>query len=87
MLGIALLLIDNGQIERAIELYELTQRYPLIQKALWFYTVYGQYVDAAAAVLPEEVAEAARARGRERDLFATAAELLQELDSKSAILG
>jgi hypothetical protein len=53
---------------------------------LYYFTT-GQYVNAAAASLPAEVAEAARRRGRERDLFATAAELLQELDSKSAILG
>jgi hypothetical protein len=39
---------------------------------------YWQYIDAAAARLPPEAVEAAKVRCRGRELFATAAELLQE---------
>ena len=76
--GIALLLAGVGERERAIELYALASRYPFVANSRWFYDVFGRHIDAIAATLPPEVAEAARERGRARDLQVTVKELLSE---------
>jgi hypothetical protein len=44
-------------------------------------TFFGRRLDAASTALPPEAAQAAQARGRERDLWATARELLAELQA------
>ena len=75
-----LLLADAGQHERAVELYALASRYPYVANSRWFEDVFGRHIDAVAATLPPEVAEAARKRGRARDLTATVKELLVEMD-------
>jgi hypothetical protein len=46
-----------------------------------FTTFFGQRLDAASTALPPDAAQAAQARGRERDLWATARELLAELEA------
>ena len=75
--------LDQGKMEQALELYALSTNHPLSAKARMVYDLAGrELAEAAAAILPAEVAEAARMRGRESDLFATAAELLQELDRR-----
>ena len=79
--GIALLLVDAGEHERAVELYALASRYPCVANSRWFEDVFGRHIDAVAATLPPEVAEAARERGRERDLQATVKELLAEFEA------
>ena len=82
ILVIAALLVDEGEVERAIELHTLATRYPLIKSSPWFHNMAGQYVDAAATNLPSQVVAAARGRGQQRDLFSTAEELLEELSGK-----
>ncbi len=77
--GIALLLADQGEKERAVELYALASRYPLVANSRWFEGVAGKHIAAVAATLPPEVVAAAQERGRARDLEATVAELLIEL--------
>ena len=77
--GAALLLADAAGYERAVELYALASCYPYVANSCWFYDVFGRHIDAVAATLPQEVAEAARERGRARDLQATVKELLVEL--------
>jgi tetratricopeptide (TPR) repeat protein len=77
--AIALLLADRGQIERAVELYALASRYPYVANSRWFEDVAGREISALTATLPPEVVAAAQARGRARDLWATAEELLAEL--------
>lgn len=64
--------------ERAVELYALTMRYP-ISSGKNVADMYGQIIDLAAARLPRDVRAAAEARGKARDLNATAAELLAEM--------
>ena len=49
--------------------------------SVWFEDVYGKQIAAAAKGLPPEVVAAAQERGRARDLWATAEELLEELES------
>jgi predicted ATPase/DNA-binding SARP family transcriptional activator len=77
---IALLLVDRGEAERAVELYALASRHPYVANARPFEDIAGRDIAAAARTLPPEVVEAAQARGRARDLEATVRELLAELE-------
>ena len=77
---IALFLADQDQKERAVELYALASRYPDVANSRWFEDVAGKHIAAVAAKLPPDVVSAAQERGRARDLWATAEELLQELE-------
>jgi tetratricopeptide (TPR) repeat protein len=76
---VALLLADQGEQERAVELYALVARYPFVANSRWFEDVIGRHVAAVAATLAPDVAEAARERGKSRDLAATVADFLVEL--------
>jgi tetratricopeptide (TPR) repeat protein len=79
----ALLLSDKGEAERAVELYVLASHYPYVANSRWFEDVAGNHIAAAAATLPPEVVSAAQQRGRARDLWETAEELLEELEGKA----
>jgi predicted ATPase/DNA-binding SARP family transcriptional activator len=74
---IALFLASQGQPERAVEIYTLASCFPYIANSRWFEDVAGRHV---AGTLPPEVVAAARERGKARDLWVTAAELLAELE-------
>ncbi len=63
-----------------MELYTLASRWPIIANSRWFEDVAGQHIITIAATLPPDVVTAARERGRARDLWETAAELLAELE-------
>jgi tetratricopeptide (TPR) repeat protein len=78
--GIALLLVSLGHEERAIELYGLASCHPAVANSRWFADVVGQPIAAVAAELPPDAVAAAEERGRARDLEATVAELLAELE-------
>ena len=80
--AVALLLSDGGDAERAVEIYALASRYPTVANSQWFEDVAGKHIAAAAATLPPDVVAAAEERGRARDLWATAQELLEELESE-----
>jgi tetratricopeptide (TPR) repeat protein len=77
----ALLLTDQDQPERAVELYSRALQHPHIANSRWYEAVVGRYIRAAAKSLLPEVVAAAEARGRGRDLWATAAALLKELET------
>jgi len=79
ILGIAALLADKGEVERAIEFHALVMKYPLFKNSAWFHVIAGQSVETASANLPPDVVQAARERGAERELFATVEGLLMEL--------
>jgi len=74
----ALFLADQGEKERAVEVYALASRYPFVANSRWFEDVAGKHIAAVAATLPSDVVAAAQERGRARDLEATVAELLVE---------
>jgi tetratricopeptide (TPR) repeat protein len=78
--AMALLLVDRGQQERAIELYALASGYPFVANSRWFEDVAGKQIAAAAATLQPDMVAAARERGRARDVEATVKELLSELE-------
>jgi hypothetical protein len=74
------MLADDAKPERAVELYALAEReYP--RDDPWSMAVYGCELAAVAASLPTDMATAAQARGRARDLWATVRELLAELEA------
>jgi tetratricopeptide (TPR) repeat protein len=77
--AVALLLADRGEVERAVELYALAWRYPAVAHSRWYEDVAGRQLAAAAASLPPQAAAAAQERGRARDVWATARELLAEM--------
>jgi hypothetical protein len=79
----ALLLADQHEAERAVELYALAERYPFVASSRWFEDVVGQPMAVIAATLPSAVVAAAKERGRARDLQAAAKELLIELGKRS----
>jgi predicted ATPase len=79
--AVALLLMDGGEVERAVELYALASRHPFVANSRWFEDVAGKHITAAAATLPPDAAAAAQERGRARDLWATVEELLAELEA------
>jgi hypothetical protein len=78
--GIALLLAASGNVVRAIEVWELAQRIPLIANSRYYEDLAWREVAAAADSLPPEIVAAARERGRALDLWATAADLLAFLE-------
>jgi tetratricopeptide (TPR) repeat protein len=80
--GVALLLADEGQEERAVEVYALASRYPLVANSRWFEDIAGKHIAAVAAALPPEVIAAAQERGRARDLDTAVAALLAELENQ-----
>jgi hypothetical protein len=78
----ALLLGDEGQVEEAIELYALASHYPFVANSRWFADVAGREIALASTALSPERVDAARERGRARDLWATVEELLAELEER-----
>ena len=78
----ALILADEGKAEQAVEVYALASTQLFVANSVWFEAVVGQHIAAAAEGLPPEVVEAARERGRERDLWEMARELLDELKDR-----
>lgn len=82
--AMALLLLDAGETARAVELYAAAQQSPYIANSIWFDAIAGQEIAQAAATLPPDVAAAAEARGRERDLLVRAEALLAELVSTAS---
>ena len=77
--AMALVLAREGEKERAVELYALASRYPLVAKSRWFADVAGNQLATVAASLSAERVAVAEKRGQARDLKATVAELLAEL--------
>ena len=67
-------------MERAIELYALACRYPHVGNSCYWEDIAGKHIAAAAATLPPDTVAALQERGRARDMEATIAELLSELE-------
>jgi predicted ATPase/DNA-binding SARP family transcriptional activator len=81
----ALLLADRDEKERSMELYALAFRNPYVGNCRWFEDVAGHQIAAIAATLPTEKAIAAQARGKARDLGATAKELLAQIEDELSV--
>ncbi len=79
LVATARLLADEGQIERAVELYAVAAQNPFVAHSRWFEDVAGSQITALAANMPEAAVTAARQRGQARSMEATVEELLTEL--------
>jgi predicted ATPase len=77
--AMALLALDGGDRERAVELYAAARQSPYIARSRWFEEIAGREIARAAADLAPDVAAAAEARGAARDLWSTALALYEEL--------
>ena len=77
--GVALLMVGREEIERAIELYALASRHPLVANARWFEDIAGRYIADASADWPPDVVSAARTRELAQDLDRVIQELMAEL--------
>jgi hypothetical protein len=75
----ALLLAGEGENERAVELYALASRFPLVARSRWFTNVAGNTLADVAAALPVKQVAVLQECGRARDLQATIKDLLSEL--------
>jgi tetratricopeptide (TPR) repeat protein len=75
----ALLLAGQGAAERAVEIYACASRYEFVANSRWFDGLVGRPVAAAAALLPAELVQVARERGRAQGWDRMAAQLLTEL--------
>jgi tetratricopeptide (TPR) repeat protein len=62
---IALLLADQGNVVRALELYGLVLQQGHLRKSHWFTDVYGKFIEEASVQIPMEEQVAAKKRGRE----------------------
>lgn len=82
--AMALLLVDDGEVERAVELYAAAQQSNYIANSRWFKDVVGQRVEQAKPALPSRSATVAEEQGAKRDLWQTAKELLDELTTNAA---
>jgi tetratricopeptide (TPR) repeat protein len=77
--GAALIMLDRGKPERAVETYESVRRFRTVADSRWFEDVAGKHIAAAAATLPPDMVAAAQERGRTQDPWAVAQELSIEL--------
>ena len=59
-----------------MELYTCASSYAHVANSRWFADVSGSHIAKVALMLPAEVAEAARLRGRSRNLWTSAQEAL-----------
>jgi tetratricopeptide (TPR) repeat protein len=75
----ALFLANQGDLERAVEIYALAKRYPWIAKSQWYQDVIEAPLNTLTDSLLPEVIATAQQRGRERDLEETVQELITEL--------
>ena len=78
--GIALTLADQGEVERAVEIYTLASSMGMVANSRWFADIAGNEIAALAAGLPADVVDAAKGRVQTVLSWEPAAELLAELE-------
>lgn len=78
---LALLLVEQGEAEQAVELYAAAARFPFVANSRWFDTLTGQRVAVLAAGLAPAAVAAAQARGRSFDCWTIARPLATQLRS------
>jgi DNA-binding SARP family transcriptional activator/predicted ATPase len=78
----AKLLLEENEVERAIELYALALQDPIVANSIWWRDAVGLHIENAAANFSREHSEAARDSGRKLELWHTCAGLLEELHAR-----
>jgi len=79
----ALLMAEQGQLELALELAALANRYPYVGNSHWCQDAAGPEIKAIEESLPPEVVTAAKERGLRRDIWETAEELLEIFEGEA----
>jgi tetratricopeptide (TPR) repeat protein len=70
------LFVVREEPESALEMWSLATKYPVIANSAMMDELGGRHVRAVVGLLPQAVVDAAKERGRQRDLHATAEQLL-----------
>jgi len=73
------LIARYGDIERAVEIWELARTWPHVANSKWYESVIGQEITALASELSSEDVHAATNRGQALDFWQTAESLMDEL--------
>lgn len=81
----ALILASEGKAVRALELCTLIRQHPYLKRSHWRQANYDCYISPLADELPAAERAATIARGQQREVHATAAAILAELNLKSAV--
>jgi DNA-binding SARP family transcriptional activator/tetratricopeptide (TPR) repeat protein len=76
--ALALLEADQGNIERAIELYALACKYPYVADSKWFQDIAGRQITTQSSSLPSESVSDAKKRGKLLDTWETISQWLGE---------
>jgi predicted ATPase/DNA-binding SARP family transcriptional activator len=77
---LALLMVEEGKAEQAVELWALASSCPLVANSHWFEDMAGRRIAAVAAALPTDFVAKAQEQGQTRDLRTAVAELLAKQD-------
>jgi len=75
---VALLLIDENQIERAVEVYFQAENQPIIGNSHWWRDSVGREIDQAGSSLSSNVLDEAKIRAKSLDLWETAKALVND---------
>lgn len=78
----ALYVAAAGNVTRAVEIRALAQRTPIMANSRYYEDLAWREVTAAADLLPPDIVTAAQERGRALDLWTTARELIDWLESQ-----
>jgi tetratricopeptide (TPR) repeat protein len=76
---VSFLLADQGEVERAVELYSMASQHTFVSQGQLFEDIAGRQIAALAASLPSDVVEAAKARGETLEMWEAASGLLESL--------
>lgn len=68
---IALLMADQGETIKALELYGLVLRQGHLANSRWFSDLFGKFIEEAAVQVPLEEQASAKKRGQEHDFWGT----------------
>jgi predicted ATPase/DNA-binding SARP family transcriptional activator len=77
--GVSLFLAKIGAVDRAIEIWTLAKKLPLVNSSKWYADTIGMRIEAAARALSSGAIDAATHRGQGLDLWQTAETLINEL--------
>lgn len=80
--AVALYLLGRGETYFALEVYALASRYAYVANSRWFEDVAGCHIKAAKADLTADMVAKAETRGKDRDVWAIASELLAMLEEE-----
>jgi tetratricopeptide (TPR) repeat protein len=75
---LSLLFAEEGEPERAVELWAMISTQPFVSRSRWFEELFGAHIQAAAATLPPETLTAAQSRAAALDIWETSQALIDE---------